>query len=1839
MGVGVGVDGKIYFAANLKDDVWAAVNAPPGGSIWAEIYFPTGLNVVTFRPATMALKGGASPCPDGYTLSGTVCYSNCPAGYVDSGDKCIYTPTVAGTISEVNTNLAKLQKCSSGNEPIFTGTSSCLNLTDGTTLSTPPLKEVFMVTGSFTRAQAVDKCVTYGAHLASASQLAAASTKFTGDRRGIAEWYTSGWIADPTLMPSNVGNAATNLTFDTSNGGLASKSAWGDYEIGSFYPGFDNGGGNYTMKWRINPNGLAGATCYGVKPPLNQFPDILPANKTFNTWNQVPPCPAGSTVSFGAMCASSCPAGLITTVSTCLSSPVPKTSVPSILPTCPSGYDMYSNTCYGPCPANSVKQADDGSANPPLTRCYTAEITVPVKHPKPIKSSNNLRPYYKTLPNNTGDQSITMEGVSARYIRVQPPLTGGDGYINFSQIMVLDANGTNIAKGKRVTASSSWPGTMPASGLTDGSTDLREATRKAKYATATVAPVTFQTLGINRAYPSSVNLGVPISVTSLAEAQAKALANPGATGFSMTSGSSPTAQLMTITASTPSTPIPPKIKYTAPSGGVTFTTIGTNLAYDNSYKIGSPISVSGLADAQAKALATPGCSGFSITTGSSPTAQLMTITASTPSTKLASAYRLTNAPPSRFNLAAAPTRSYTLAPTPPPNWTVLWNSDYRGLGELSPPTSLWGTVDQVKAKCLSTPGCNAFAYVNNVGYLKNIVGDERISAVNGVTTYRLIDNDPNWTVNPRLDYAGQNDLPPFSGVRGTVAQVKAQCLATPGCTAFGYINGTGYLKSITLGVGTLSPSAASTYSITAAIETAYHNADPNWEFAANSDYGAQGMIIQVTGSLENLKERCLATPGCNTVTMVATASSSSTWVSGGILRNIPPGTGALVKIGGRNAFRLKDSIQTPYFTSDPNWTFRANSDYAGQGNLKTTAGNLDQVKAVCLATPGCNTFTYYNNTAQLKNIPLGTGTLTSTTTGSVFRLNDTILQEANSGNVITVNTVYTFTDRNWTVIPGQHISGQGDISSAAGNIEQGKAQSLAIAGCTEFVNYNGINYFKNIPIGTGTLTPLAGATTYRLTDAILRAGTQIPEDINTVYSITDPNWVVTPDQHHNNQGDIGSFTGTVEAAKAKCLATPGCTEFAYGWGTAYLKSMLFNTTGFSPMSGVTTYALSSAIKQQMENSTIITPAGAWASATGNRTTEFVEVDLGSNMAVASVRILGRSDHTLATSGVDRMTGVQVEAFISTTYKVSVSPTRQNIGFINLESNKVRARYIRVRPASAGDGNGDGYINISQLVILADFATGGPYPFATLASKKPLYVTSSHNAPNITTSSLFSKSADIDSNLNTNFSWGISADPKWTGSRGRYNVTTNNLLTGFPSASSQPTWQSGTPNRESEYLEIDLGSGDDNTGIWGVVIYGNTGLTSDRMTNVRVEFIQEPPLSHARLLDGYSCPDGAKLYFSDYKTIPYSGPSCVQESCPPGSTKLYDTFDRSQRCAIPMKITLRDTQPTPPACPSGTTQVGNLCYSPCPAGKTDTGNNSCLSPNVNRTQGPAPTTNNPILCNPPLVYAQSINMCVSLCPAGTTQMYDMEKKQVTCTKDDVSRAQTPAVLSYACNADEILQNGVCVSKCPDGTAPDGEICVSNMKVIPLPAKAEISCTSSPYKSAKKWMCDSPSDYSSLITNPTKTTTYVSPADEVCVTDDPTTKMYYCVSGAEAKAGKNPIESIGADFAVTCATITKRYTDLSNNLTNLIKIQNGLRGGSTSLGSASTSLANIYNQIGCSGASGPKGTLCEQIQNASSSVKNNASSVSTTLSIVIPSLQQALDTKSNLLGFKTKFQCPE
>jgi hypothetical protein len=72
-------------------------------------------------------------------------------------------------------------------------------------------------------------------------------------------------------------------------------------------------------------------------------------------------------------------------------------------------------------------------------------------------------------PSASDDQVVVMPRVFARYVRVRPGLNS-DGYVNLTQVMVMNASMTNLASGKPVYATSSYSGHAAASIVTDNKT-------------------------------------------------------------------------------------------------------------------------------------------------------------------------------------------------------------------------------------------------------------------------------------------------------------------------------------------------------------------------------------------------------------------------------------------------------------------------------------------------------------------------------------------------------------------------------------------------------------------------------------------------------------------------------------------------------------------------------------------------------------------------------------------------------------------------------------------------------------------------------------------------------------------------------------------------------------------------------------------------------------------------------------------------------------------------------------------------------------------------------------------------------------------------------------------------------------------------------------------------------------------------------------------------------------------------------------------------------------------------------------------------------------------------
>jgi len=81
--------------------------------------------------------------------------------------------------------------------------------------------------------------------------------------------------------------------------------------------------------------------------------------------------------------------------------------------------------------------------------------------------------------------TVYTSDLTARFVRVRPPIIGGDGYLNLAQIAVFDISGFNISVQKRTYATSTFSGAMNAKEVVNGTIDASGATLSSIWQQAT----------------------------------------------------------------------------------------------------------------------------------------------------------------------------------------------------------------------------------------------------------------------------------------------------------------------------------------------------------------------------------------------------------------------------------------------------------------------------------------------------------------------------------------------------------------------------------------------------------------------------------------------------------------------------------------------------------------------------------------------------------------------------------------------------------------------------------------------------------------------------------------------------------------------------------------------------------------------------------------------------------------------------------------------------------------------------------------------------------------------------------------------------------------------------------------------------------------------------------------------------------------------------------------------------------------------------------------------------------------------------------------------------------
>jgi hypothetical protein len=353
----------------------------------------------------------------------------------------------------------------------------------------------------------------------------------------------------------------------------------------------------------------------------------------------------------------------------------------------------------------------------------------------------------------------------------------------------------------------------------------------------------------------------------------------------------------------------------------------------------------------------------------------------------------------------------------------------------------------------------------------------------------------------------------------------------------------------------------------------------------------------------------------------------------------------------------------------------------------------------------------------------------------------------------------------------------------------------------------------------------------------------------------------------------------------------------------------------------------------------------------------------------------------------------------------------------------------------------------------------------------------------------------------------------------------------------------------------------------------------------------------------------------------------------GASSQLPTYIRNlPQCKLPEVVERQTVDATfTPRCPAGYTEFNTVCYQDCGADLIQATETQCQKPSVERkvdekklsVKMPTETA-----CDNKTEELIG-GSCVSLCAKGEIST------PTSCTPAPMMPSGKP--IQSNCNTNEILINNVCVSKCPEGTYPDGELCVSKAKVVPYPSSLISPCTPTPYGSYKKWLCDSAEQMAQLLTDPSSIKSYVDVNDQVCMADDPTTGMYFCQSGAEAKSESGYIDTVKSNYYSSCDQLTKYYADLSESIDSINTILTNLQNGTTTLSNTRTTLNEMSTKLNCTTATGNILTICNQLKAASTGVGTNSTNIQTILTQTTAKMREVLTSQNTLSNSMGNLQC--
>lgn len=265
------------------------------------------------------------------------------------------------------------------------------------------------------------------------------------------------------------------------------------------------------------------------------------------------------------------------------------------------------------------------------------------------------------------------------------------------------------------------------------------------------------------------------------------------------------------------------------------------------------------------------------------------------------------------------------------------------------------------------------------------------------------------------------------------------------------------------------------------------------------------------------------------------------------------------------------------------------------------------------------------------------------------------------------------------------------------------------------------------------------------------------------------------------------------------------------------------------------------------------------------------------------------------------------------------------------------------------------------------------------------------------------------------------------------------------------------------------------------------------------------------------------------------------------------------------------------------------------------------------------------------YSPHNGSCLQECMNGD------EDKGTSCKTASKPRSFT--VPSYSCSPPLRKVDNVCVFSCEAGSTLKGEYCEPITVIATISGSSSIKCTSTPYLSGKKWLCESQEDLTALLggsqSGSTAPVSYTGPDDVVCVADDPTTGMYYCQSILDI-VNEVP-DTMRDDFAATCDRLAKAYYDLSNNLNILSGAKVTAQNATTQVANIQITLQGVYNYICANGGSGTGSSVCTNMQTQLTALAQNINTGGSARSSILTPIEIAVASRDNLVTQMNNFQC--